>query len=255
MEENGYLDINCLDYLGRSGLHLAIIYEHYDVIEYLLDRCKLEIIEDALLHAISVESVRTCEIFLKHSVYTNRRSRFKLQFQHEFYDQEDNASSFSSDITPLILAAHCNNFDIVYMLVQKGFVIHAPHDYNCLCTECSNHKEYDPVVHSRARLNRFRALASTAYMSLSSSDPIVTAFKLSKQLELLAGSEKQYKVSTLNYIEVKDEKNKTNNRNMLSCPITKEKCSLQMNISLPNKTRSRWLIVTSDHDFDVAEIV
>lgn len=36
--------------------------------------------------------------------------------------------SFSSDITPLILAAHLDHFEIVRMLLDRGATIHVPHD-------------------------------------------------------------------------------------------------------------------------------
>lgn len=49
-------------------------------------------------------------------------------------------------------------------------------------------------VHSRSRLNAYRGLASTAYLSLSCDDPILAAFELSKSLENLAETEKEYKV-------------------------------------------------------------
>ncbi|CAG5122774.1 unnamed protein product, partial [Candidula unifasciata] len=49
-----------------------------------------------------------------------------MEFQHGFYEQEDNSSSFAPDITPI-----------------KGFTIPTPHNYFCLCTECYNHKIFD----------------------------------------------------------------------------------------------------------------
>ena len=50
----------------------------------------------------------------------------QLDFHHSYYEQEDNSSSFAPDITPVVLAAQCNNFDIVHMLIQKGFTIATP---------------------------------------------------------------------------------------------------------------------------------
>lgn len=195
IQENGSLNLNCRDYLGRSALQLAVQGEHYDTLQYLLDRCSLDVIEEALLYAIKTESVKICDIFLNHAIYSDSRSRMELEFQHGFYDQEENSSTFAPDITPIVLASQCNNFDIVHMLLQKGFSIQKPHNYFCYCTECSNHKTFDRFVHSRSRLNAYRGLASTAYISLSSDDPIVTAFELSRQLHNLAEREKEYKVS------------------------------------------------------------
>ncbi|XP_064635517.1 short transient receptor potential channel 7-like isoform X2 [Lineus longissimus] len=193
VEDNCNLNINCVDILGRTALQLAVLQEHYDVIQYLLGKCKLEVIEDALLHAIKNGSVKVCEIFLNHPIYSNPQRRIQLELTHGFYDHEDNNSDFSPDITPIVLAAHCNNFDIVFLLIQKGFLIPKPHHYFCQCTECINHKEFDRVVHSRSRLNAYKGLTSTAYMSLSSDDPIMTAFELSQNLTHLAEKEKEYK--------------------------------------------------------------
>ena len=47
------LNVNCLDYMGRSALHLAIDSEKLDVIEVLLDNLSFNCIEESLLHAIS----------------------------------------------------------------------------------------------------------------------------------------------------------------------------------------------------------
>ena len=53
-EENDVsLNVNCVDYMGRSALHLAVDSENLEVIELLLDRMNFEYIEEALLHAIS----------------------------------------------------------------------------------------------------------------------------------------------------------------------------------------------------------
>ncbi|KAK7099044.1 hypothetical protein V1264_003240 [Littorina saxatilis] len=194
VEENGNLNVNCRDYLGRTALQLAVMGEHYDCISYLLEKSSMDTIEEALLHAIKSENVKICDMVLGHPMYSDKRARMQLEFQHGFYDQEDSSSSFAPDITPIVLAAQCNNFDIVHMLIQKGFNIQRPHHYFCFCTECSNHKTFDRFVHSRSRLNAYRGLASTAYLSLSCDDPILTAFELSKSLYTLAETEKEYKV-------------------------------------------------------------
>jgi hypothetical protein len=53
-EENEVsLNVNCVDYMGRSALHLAVDSENLEAIELLLDRMSFECIEEALLHAIS----------------------------------------------------------------------------------------------------------------------------------------------------------------------------------------------------------
>ena len=51
----------------------------------------------------------------------------------------------------------------------------------------------DSLRHSRRRINAYRALASPSLISLSSKDPILTAFKLSWELRELAFAECEFK--------------------------------------------------------------
>ena len=47
------LDYDCIDYMGRNALHLAVDSESFDMIETLIEKVAFENIEEALLHAIS----------------------------------------------------------------------------------------------------------------------------------------------------------------------------------------------------------
>jgi len=59
-EENDVvLNVNCVDYMGRSALHLAVDSENLEAIELLLDRMNFKCIEEALLHAISKVAYNT----------------------------------------------------------------------------------------------------------------------------------------------------------------------------------------------------
>lgn len=42
-------------------------------------------------------------------------------------------SDFTPDITPIILAAHTNNYEIIKLLVQKGVSMPQPHEVGALC--------------------------------------------------------------------------------------------------------------------------
>jgi len=53
LDDDSKLNINCVDYMGRSALHLAVDSENLEGIELLLDRVNFHAIEEALLHAIS----------------------------------------------------------------------------------------------------------------------------------------------------------------------------------------------------------
>lgn len=41
---------------------------------------------------------------------------------------DHSASSFTNDITPLILAAHKNNYEILKILLDRGATLPMPHD-------------------------------------------------------------------------------------------------------------------------------
>ena len=132
------------------------------------------------------------ELILDHPLYKNHR--VQLGTADGVYQHAIEGPRMRLVTTPIVLAAQRDNFYIIQLLLMRGAKISQPHDYFCDCIECSNQRVFDSVKYSRTRLNTFRALASPAYMSLSSDDPILTAFKLSNQLELLAEIEKEYKV-------------------------------------------------------------
>lgn len=69
-----------------------------------------------------------------------------------------------------------------------------PHPISCKCSDCSTRQDYDSLKRSRSRLNAYRALASPAYMALSSTDPIMSTFELRQEMKELAQVEKEFKV-------------------------------------------------------------
>lgn len=102
-------------------------------------------------------------------------------------------SDFTPDITPIILAAHTNNYEIIKLLVQRGVSIPQPHAVRCNCVECVSSLDVDGLRHSRSRLNIYKALASPSLIALSSEDPFLTAFQLSWELRELSTVENEFK--------------------------------------------------------------
>lgn len=102
-------------------------------------------------------------------------------------------SDFTPDITPIILAAHTNNYEIIKLLVQKGVSVPQPHEVRCNCVECVSGSDVDSLRHSRSRLNIYRALSSPSLIALSSEDPFLTAFRLSWELQELSKVENEFK--------------------------------------------------------------
>lgn len=62
--DTSYIDVNCVDPLGRSGLLMAIDNENLEMVELLIEY-RVET-KDALLHAISEEYVEAVEVLLDH---------------------------------------------------------------------------------------------------------------------------------------------------------------------------------------------
>ncbi|XP_064197991.1 short transient receptor potential channel 7b isoform X1 [Anguilla rostrata] len=196
LEESPTLNVNCVDYMGQNALQLAVGNEHLEVTMLLLKKDNLARIGDALLLGISKGYVRIVEAILNHPSFTasERLTQSPGQLQDDdFYSYDEDGTRFSSDITPIILAAHCQKYEVVHMLLTKGARIERPHDYFCKCTDCTEKQHDDSFSHSRSRINAYRGLASPAYLSLSSEDPVLTALELSNELAKLANIEKEFK--------------------------------------------------------------
>lgn len=102
-------------------------------------------------------------------------------------------SDFTPDITPIILAAQTNNYEIIKLLLQRGVSIPQPHTIRCNCMECVSSSDVDVLRQSRSRLNIYKALASPSLIALSSEDPFLTAFQLSWELKELSTVENEFK--------------------------------------------------------------
>lgn len=121
----------------------------------------------------------------------------------DYYDtffRNEEKSQFSPDITPIVLAAHCNNHEIIQLFLSRNHTIEKPHVISCQCKDCLVKQNFDSLKRSRSRFNAYRALASPAYMALSTRDPIMTAFGLRQEMMKLAEAEKEFKVSFLSEI-------------------------------------------------------
>ena len=106
-----------------------------------------------------------------------------------------------------MLAAHKNNYEILKILLDRGFSLPRPHDVKCDCGQCAVSSRRDSlrfahldnifykhfsVRFSMSRLNAYKALSSPSLIALTSKDPILTAFKLSNQLKSLSKMESQF---------------------------------------------------------------
>ncbi|XP_062570970.1 short transient receptor potential channel 7-like [Saccostrea cucullata] len=190
--------VDYTDIVGRTPLQLAVANEHLEVVELLLGHSNITNIHEALLHAISKGHEHIAESILKHPKYIELKPKNKrIGETDHFFNQTKEDSPFSSDITPLILAAERNQIEIVQLLLLRGEKIKKPHHYYCSCQECSNKLEFDELRLAKTRLNAYKGLASCTYISLTSEDPVLTAFELAKELRYVSTIEKSFKTEYL----------------------------------------------------------
>ncbi|XP_045778179.1 transient receptor potential protein isoform X2 [Maniola jurtina] len=180
------LDINCVDPLNRSALIAAIENENIELIKLFLNSGIK--VKDALLHAIKEEYVEAVELLLQ---WEEEHHVPGEPYSWECIDQS--AATFTADITPLILAAHVNHYEILKLLLDRGATLPVPHDVKCGCDECVKSSTEDSLRHSQARINAYRALSSPSLIALSSADPLLTAFELSWELGRLSRMETEFR--------------------------------------------------------------
>uniref|UniRef100_A0A7I4YC87 ANK_REP_REGION domain-containing protein n=2 Tax=Strongyloidea TaxID=27829 RepID=A0A7I4YC87_HAECO len=179
------LNINCVDPLGRNALLIAIENENIEMIELLLDH-NIET-GDAILYAIGEENVEAVEIIVEH---LEKIDKFNPENQGVEINQH---SAFPPDITPIILAAHKDNYECIKLFLDKKGTVPHPHDVHCSCHECEVIREEDSLRLSRSRINAYRALASPSFICLSAKDPILYAFELSWELRRLSYIENEFR--------------------------------------------------------------
>ncbi|EDW55480.1 GM17170 [Drosophila sechellia] len=128
-QDTEYINVNCVDPLGRTALLMAIDNENLEMVELLINY-NVDT-KDALLHSISEEFVEAVEVLLDHENVT-----FHSEGNHSWESASEDTSTFTPDITPLILAAHRDNYEIIKILLDRGAVLPMPHDVRCGCDEC-----------------------------------------------------------------------------------------------------------------------
>ncbi|XP_077977349.1 short transient receptor potential channel 4-like [Glandiceps talaboti] len=185
--DTSQFDINVKDTKGRSALQLAVENGRLDIIKILL---RLNVhIGDTLLYAVDTKFTKAVELLL------NNCGEEDIINCHANVECGD----FHPDITPIILAAHQNDYEIIKMLDAKGA---PPIELSDLQTEKHT------VQRSVGTLNIYKALASEAYISFielekkDNSDPIGRAFELSAELRELSSSEYEFRQE---YLELADQ--------------------------------------------------
>lgn len=221
-------NLNCVNDSGKTVLQVAAELEHVairnDIIKFLLSGgADLEV---ALLHAVREGDAKCVEILLK--------------FHEPPSDslQVTNSSKRERYITPLILAACLQNFQIVKLLLEHGFSISDLPTDNSQRSHGVQGEKLGPAVF---RLNRYRALASPVYIaasflqnSLNGPDPVYQACVLNKELCEMAEQEYEFRKE---YLELSDGCKEFAVAVLNECRSMKEiRCVMEMKneVMLPN---------------------
>ena len=183
------VNVNARNIMGRSAIQIAVDNENVEIVEYLLKQRDIQV-GDALLYAIREGVYRIVEMLIDHPSITPEM----LGDDWKRYAMSVDSSDYSQDVSPIMLAAHCNQFEILHLLLTRGARISQPHDLSCSCETCVTDIKSDSLRHSLLRINTYKVYASPAWISLTSADPIQSAFKLAWDLDKLALRENEFKV-------------------------------------------------------------
>ncbi|XP_034948418.1 transient-receptor-potential-like protein [Chelonus insularis] len=193
------IDVNCVDSLGRGALTLAIESENLEMVELLIIMGVQT--RDSLLFAIDQEFVEAVELLLEHEELIKSQelsgTNPPKEITHSWQMVNSAAARYPPEMTPLILAAHRNSYEILKLLLDRGATLPMPHDVRCGCDDCLRSATGDPLKLSSARISEYKALASPSLIALSSPDPLMTAFQLSWELRQLAVSEPESRAEYL----------------------------------------------------------
>ena len=209
--ESGEVSAEVLDSQGRSALDLAIIGEDESLTSYLMTKVSEQVIHKGLLCSIQHTKTALCELILKCTMYnvTNtdqsnleiyKNSRITQNgtpngTQKGKKEKEVNGKAKKMLTEALMHASIQNNFQIAQVIMLKGIALHIPHDYFCACEYCIEERQSDYLGFCNRRLDTFRALASSSYISLTEEDPVLACFHLVKKFRRLKQIETEYQVS------------------------------------------------------------
>ncbi|KAM4547150.1 short transient receptor potential channel 2-like [Fundulus diaphanus] len=179
----------------REALNLSIRLGNEDAMDVLLQGVKFDFrqIHEALLVAVDTNQPKVVKRLLDRLDMEKGNKMDVRSFSQAIFDRSIDDSQFAPGVTPLTLACQKDLYEIVTMLTQKGHVIPWPHKISCSCLECRNGRQYDLLKFSLSRINTYRGIASRAYLSVTSTDAMLSAFSLSKELRKLSQKEPEFK--------------------------------------------------------------
>nr|XP_002740098.1 PREDICTED: short transient receptor potential channel 4-like [Saccoglossus kowalevskii] len=171
LEKRSLFDVNCVDADGKSALVIAVESAQTDVVELLAYHPAIKH-GDALLRAVDNHLLPEVKVLCESLKHRNL-------LLSGLYCRASN-SDFHPYVTPVVLAAHYNNYDILKLLtIEYGARVPNPSDL-------ASPKDESTLEHSVGSLQLYKALTSEVYMSLTQEDPIEYAFKLCHKMRQLS---------------------------------------------------------------------
>ncbi|XP_050530406.1 short transient receptor potential channel 3-like [Daktulosphaira vitifoliae] len=166
--------INYKNYRGMTALNMAIEADCEPMVDLLLSKPGL-IIGDSLLYAIRQD---------RYTVVVKLLEAFRATVPDLAYEGYDKSTVFPAYLTPLVLAAQCGRYKIIDLLLKQGHIIEIPHEPTCVCKEvCKSMAQLNNGLGAAdQKLSVFRAISNPAYIALTSKDPVLEAFRLSRLL-------------------------------------------------------------------------
>ncbi|XP_077985518.1 short transient receptor potential channel 4-like isoform X2 [Glandiceps talaboti] len=176
LKRQNVLKTGALDASGRNAMLIALENGHIEILKLLLqyDVC----VTDCLLYAVDMQFYKAVEVICNFSKILKERDI-------DIVNARPQGEDFHPVITPIILAAHHNDYDVIKLLLSYGASIGVQES----ATEVT---EKHTLQHSLGSLLVYRALASEAYITLTSIDPINRAFVLCKKLRQLSEREMEF---------------------------------------------------------------
>ena len=196
-----HVDVNCVNLIGETALQIAVNNDCHDIAKFLSEQGAD--VSSALLQAVAKDSTDWVKALLD---LVQDPTEAQNPGPSTSVSSRQKSESYSTYISPLMLAAQNDNQEMVRLFLEKGYTIEEPpfHNRSCECSECKSLGKR--LGRSIYRLQRYRALASPVYLCMSYlleekdiksskdwKDPIVRAFLLNRTLEHLVETEYEFK--------------------------------------------------------------
>ncbi|CAN7942643.1 unnamed protein product [Ixodes pacificus] len=173
--------VNCQ---GYTALHAAIHKKDLPMARFLVSKGVR--LMDALLHAVQTGDIAMTEFLL------GERSKTEEGCGKRGYAS---SPSFTVDISPVILAAQMNDWELIRFFLKRGITVDPPHMASCMCSKCIKSTHASDVNTSTRNLNAFKAISSPHYLLQVSADPFLDAFMYAKHMENASSVEEEFKMA------------------------------------------------------------